>query len=155
VLDACRYFAGLLVGALNGVAATRVLHGVYEPVPGLWARRPLKPEIAATAEDHPAAAWLERAGSGADVAYALWNARRAVADATGFEAAVQRAIDAGREPALDGALAGALAGALHGAAAIPAATVAGLSRRDLLEGFAARLAARPQVRDARDTEAGP
>jgi len=68
----------------------------------------------------------------------------AVAGAPSFEVAVQRAIDSGREPALDGALAGALAGAFQGAGAIPAAAVAGLSRLDLLEGFAARLCARAQ-----------
>jgi ADP-ribosylglycohydrolase len=75
------------------------------------------------------------------VASALRNARRAVAGASSFEAAVQRAIDFGRDPALDGALAGALAGAFGGAVAIPAATIAGLPRLDLLENFAARLGA--------------
>jgi ADP-ribosylglycohydrolase len=74
-----------------------------------------------------------------DVASALRNARRAVVGASSFEVAVQRAIDSGRDPALDGALAGALAGAFGGAAVIPAATIAGLSRLDLLESFAARL----------------
>jgi ADP-ribosyl-[dinitrogen reductase] hydrolase len=141
VLDACRYFGALLVGALRGDASARVLNGVYEPVPGLWARRPLKPEIAATTEDGPAAAAQERAGSADDVACALRNARRAVAGAPTFEAAVKRAIDSGRDAALDGALAGALAGAFGGAAAIPATTIAGLSRLDLLESFAARLGA--------------
>jgi ADP-ribosylglycohydrolase len=141
VLDACRYFGAVLVGALRGDGTVRVLQGVYEPVPGLWARRPLKPEIAATADDGPAAAALERASSADDVASALRNARRAVAGASSFEVAVQRAIDSGRDPALDGALAGALAGAFGGAAVIPVATVAGLSRLDLLESFAARLGA--------------
>jgi ADP-ribosylglycohydrolase len=141
VLDACRYFGALLVGALRGEASARVLNGVYEPVPGQWARRPLKPEIAATAGDGPSSAVLERAGSADDVASALRNARRAVAGASSFEAAVQRAIDSGRDPALDGALAGALAGAFGGATAIPAATIVGLSRLDLLESFAARLGA--------------
>ena len=140
VLDACRYFGALLVGALRGDGSARVLKGVYEPVPGLWARRPLKPEIAATADDSPAAA-LERASGADDVSNALRNARRAVAGASSFEVAVQRAIDSGRDPALDGALAGALAGAFGGAIVIPAATIAGLSRLDLLESFAARLGA--------------
>ena len=155
VLDACRYFAALLVGAVRGDPAARVLRGVYEPVPGLWVRRPLKPEIAATAEDKPTVPWLERAGSTADVAHALWNARVAVAGAPSFEVAVQRAIDSGREPALDGALAGALAGAFQGAGAIPAAAVAGLSRLDLLEGFAARLCARAQRRAPGELGAEP
>jgi ADP-ribosylglycohydrolase len=140
VMDACRYLGALFVGALRGDPSARVLNGIYEPVPGLWAGRPLKPEIAAAADDGPAAA-LERAGSADDVASALRNARRAVAGAPTFEVAVRRAIDAGRDPALDGALAGALAGAFGGAAAIPATMVAGLSRLDLLEHFAARLGA--------------
>ena len=141
VLDACRYFGALLVGALRGEASARVLHGVYEPVPGMWARRPLKPEIAAAAGDDPAAAAQERASGANDVSGALRNARLAVAGAPTFEAAVQRAIESGRDPPLDGALAGALAGAFGGAVAVPARTIAGLSRLDLLERIAARLGA--------------
>lgn len=141
VLDACRYFGALLVGALRGDTSARVLGGLYEPAPGLWAARPLRQEIAATAADVPVAASMERAGREADVARTLWNARVAVAGATSFEAAVQRAIDSGQEPALDGALAGALAGAFGGATEIPAATISRLSRLDLLESFAARLGA--------------
>jgi ADP-ribosylglycohydrolase len=157
VLDACRYYAALLSGALRGEAAGRVLHGVYEPVPGLWARRPLRPQIVASAEDEAGHAWPDRANGAADAAYALWNARVAVAGAPSFEAAVQRAIATGREPALDGALAGALAGAFLGSAAIPSATVASLARRDLLEGFAARICARPgdPAPSARGAETGP
>src|SRR4051812_1292881 len=48
--DACRYFAGLLVGALHGATVSALLHqGLYEPVSGLWGREPLHPKIAAVA----------------------------------------------------------------------------------------------------------
>ena len=48
-VDACRYFAGLLVGALNGVDKETLLSAHYCPVEGLWETRPLAPKIAEVA----------------------------------------------------------------------------------------------------------
>ena len=49
-IDASRYFAGLLVGALSSVPVSQLLHqGAYEPVPGMWGEAPLHPEIAEVA----------------------------------------------------------------------------------------------------------
>ena len=45
-VDACRYFAGLLVGALQGVDKERLLSSGYCPVDGFWERSPLASEIA-------------------------------------------------------------------------------------------------------------
>ena len=45
-VDACRYFGGLLVGALQGVDKDRLLSTGYCPVEGLWERCPLTSEIA-------------------------------------------------------------------------------------------------------------
>lgn len=45
-VDACRYFAGLLVGALNGVDKETLLSSLYSPVDGLWEESPLSPRIA-------------------------------------------------------------------------------------------------------------
>ena len=45
-VDACRYFAGLLVGALNGVDKETLLSALYSPVDGLWEESPLSPRIA-------------------------------------------------------------------------------------------------------------
>ena len=48
--DACRYFAGLLVGALEGVPVSVLLHrGLYEPAVGLWEHEPLHPKVASVA----------------------------------------------------------------------------------------------------------
>ena len=45
-VGACRYFGGLLVGALRGVDKERLLSSHYCPVDGLWERSPLAAEIA-------------------------------------------------------------------------------------------------------------
>jgi len=44
-VDACRYFAGLLVGALDGRAGDVILGSRWSPVPGLWTEQPLAPAI--------------------------------------------------------------------------------------------------------------
>ncbi len=36
VLDCCRYYGAMLVGALRGEDPRELLEGLYEPVPGLW-----------------------------------------------------------------------------------------------------------------------
>jgi ADP-ribosyl-[dinitrogen reductase] hydrolase len=48
-VDACRYLAGLIVGALAGAPKDELLAPHYSPVPGLWAEAPLTPKIAAVA----------------------------------------------------------------------------------------------------------
>ena len=44
-VDGCRYLAALLLGALYGEPRERLLQPHYTPVPGLWEREPLVPEI--------------------------------------------------------------------------------------------------------------
>lgn len=133
VVDACRCYAAMLVGALRGDAPAQVLGPRYEPVAGLWSARPLKPEVA-----EPPAGCTPGVP---DVVHALANAREAVAAAADFDDAVHRACGGGVEPALDAALAGTLMGALFGARVIPIAQLEALARVDVLESIAARLAA--------------
>ena len=49
-IDACRYFAGLLIGALSGVDKETLLSASYCPVEGLWDRSPLSEKIAVIAD---------------------------------------------------------------------------------------------------------
>ncbi|MCM2310102.1 MAG: ADP-ribosylglycohydrolase family protein [Steroidobacteraceae bacterium] len=138
VLDACRCYAALIVGALRGTAPATLLGGVYEPVAGFWNRKPLKAElVAALTAPLPANAPRQRAHP-ADVVQAVVHARAAVAAAQNPGDAIDQAIRDSQEPALDGALAGALAGALWGAAALPGEHLAALARRDTIEGLAQR-----------------
>jgi ADP-ribosylglycohydrolase/protein-tyrosine phosphatase len=144
VLDACRCFAALLAGALQRERPDVLFEGVYEPVPGLWNKKPLKAELASALASPPLPVQPDprHRGPTADVVHAVVNARAAVAAAADTEDAIQRAIRAGREPAVDGALAGALGGALWGATGLPAGRVAALARLDVLERLAAGLVER-------------
>ena len=49
-VDSCRYYAGLLVGALRGVDKETLLSARYCPVEGLWGRSPLAEKIAEIAD---------------------------------------------------------------------------------------------------------
>jgi ADP-ribosylglycohydrolase len=140
VLDACRYYAALLVGALRGVTARQLCDGLFEPVAGLWSARPLKPELVTGLSSPPAGHDQRARAAGADVVHALDNLRSAVRASDGVVSAIEAAIAGGREPALDGAIAGALAGASYGASSLASGALAALARPDLLEEVAATLA---------------
>ena len=49
-VDACRYFGGLLVGALNGVNKETLLSDRYGPLEGLWKTSPLAEKITEIAD---------------------------------------------------------------------------------------------------------
>ena len=49
-VDACRYFAGLLFGALSGVDKQTLLSRRYSPVGGLWEKSPLAVKVAEVAD---------------------------------------------------------------------------------------------------------
>jgi ADP-ribosylglycohydrolase len=138
VLDACRLYAALVVGALRGADREALLAPQFEPAPGLWARRPLRPEIAAIA----AGAWRKQrtaptgGGTAADaLVLALWALERGET----WRAAVTSALSLGRDTPTNGALVGALAGALWGVVAIPPHWRAGVAKGDWLEAAAERL----------------
>jgi ADP-ribosyl-[dinitrogen reductase] hydrolase len=44
-VDSCRYFAGLILGALRGAEKDTLLSSGFSPVPDYWQRFPLAPEI--------------------------------------------------------------------------------------------------------------
>jgi len=44
-IDACRYFAALLYGALNGISKEEILGGLYSPEPDYWDLHPLTPSV--------------------------------------------------------------------------------------------------------------
>lgn len=138
VLDACRYYAALLLGAIDGVPRATVLGEIFEPVPGLWSARPLRAELVQRLRG-PVPETPHRGA--VDVTDALLVVRSAVLRAGDVASAVADAAAAGREPALAGALAGALMGAFVGAEAIPATARGALPGVGIVEEFAVRLAA--------------
>ena len=143
-LDACRYYAALLIGALQGEPKTRLLEPNYTPVPGLWERRPLKREVAAIA----AGSWRTEAGvtgnqpgdgGGGTALDGLVVTLRALARGTGYRDTVLPAVNLGEDADTNGALAGQLAGALYGARGLPPHWLGGLVAADLVTRSADRL----------------
>ncbi|MBM5810956.1 MAG: hypothetical protein FJ191_03165 [Gammaproteobacteria bacterium] len=139
VLDAARYFVALLVGALRGAARAELLAPLYAPVPGLWERAPLHPEIHQLA----IGGWRERsARRGARMlpaVSALTLALRVFDRGAGLTDCLLRAANLGREADANAAIIGQLAGSHYGAAGLPFRWLAQLAQRDRIEALAEAL----------------
>ncbi len=138
-VDACRYMAALLVGALSGTEKARLLEPRFSPVDGYWDAHPLAPEI-----DEVAAGSFktreppEIQGSGyvvRSLEAALWAFHRTAS----FEEGCLRAVNLGDDADTTGAVYGQLAGAFYGASAIPSAWCRRLAKRRTIERLADRL----------------
>jgi ADP-ribosylglycohydrolase len=135
-LDACRYFGGLILGALQGEAKETLLGDHYSPVPGLFEREPLGPEVRAIAagsfkRKQPP----EIRGTGYVVdslEAALWAFYRS----DSFEEGCLMAANLGNDADTTAAVYGQLAGAFYGVEGIPAGWREKLAMRDTLERFA-------------------
>jgi ADP-ribosylglycohydrolase len=138
-VDACRYMAGLIVGALQGKTKEELLLTRFSPAPGLWTANPLTPAIAHIANG----SFLQEEppiirGDGyvvRSLEAALW----AFAKSTGFEDGALLAVNLGEDADTTGAVYGQLAGAYFGVASIPPRWRARLAKLDLLESTAAKL----------------
>jgi ADP-ribosyl-[dinitrogen reductase] hydrolase len=139
-VDACRYLGALLVGAFHGAAKEELLSAFYAPVPGVWERAPLAPEIAAIAGGSFARkSESEISGSGYVVdtlEAALW-AFRTTDD---FREGCLRVVNLGDDSDSTAAVYGQIAGAFYGEAAVPGEWRAKLAMREEISSFAARLA---------------
>lgn len=138
-LDACRYFATLLIGALSGCSKENILSARYSPVPGYWDRRPLVSEIDELAcgsfkrKDPP-----EIQGTGyvvRSLEAALWSFH----GTDSFEAAVLKAANLGDDADTTAAICGQLAGAFYGESRIPKKRLEHLAMRQEISTLAYRL----------------
>ena len=120
-VDACRYYAGLLVGALGGVDKDTLLSPAYCPVEGLWEREPPVHEIARVAAGsfkHLDPPDIKGTGYVVDaLEAALWAFHRS----DGFREGALLAVNLGDDADTTGAIYGQIAGAHYGAETIPAA----------------------------------
>jgi ADP-ribosylglycohydrolase len=120
-VDACRYFAGLLLGVLGGRPKEEILSAFFYPGPDrdYWRRHALAPEIAEIAngsfkQKEPP----EIVGSGfvvRSLEAALWALYRS----DSFREGALRAVNLGNDADTTGAIYGQLAGAYYGVNAIP------------------------------------
>lgn len=138
-VDACRYLAALLVGALSVASKDELLAPAYSPVPDLWGKAPLCPEIAAVAmgsfkEKQPPA--VRGTGYVVDsLEAALW----AFHHSDDFRTGALLAVNLGDDADTTGAVYGQIAGAFYGLEGIPAEWRNKLAMRETIEGLAERL----------------
>ena len=119
-VDACRYFAGLLIGALEGVDKETLLSARYCPVEGLWESDPLVEEIARIADGSFKDRNPPQIKGGFYVVETLEAALWAFHRAADFREGSLLAANLGRDADTTAAIYGQLAGAYYGADGIPA-----------------------------------
>lgn len=138
--DACRYFASLILGALEGRSKEELLSPMFSIIPGLWGDEPLEPKIAAIAEgDFKSADRVAVTGTGGYVVTSLHIALWAFHHTDNFRDGALKAVNVGYDADTYGAIYGQLAGAYYGASGIPAEWHEILAGRDLIESFATKL----------------
>jgi len=119
-VDACRYFAGLIVGAVQDRKKTDLLAKDFSPVEDLWKERPLAPTIAEIADgSFKGRKPPEIKGSGyvvKSLEAALWAFDRS----DNFKEGALMAVNLGDDADTTGAIYGQIAGAFYGMEAIPA-----------------------------------
>ncbi len=135
-VDACRYFAGLLIGAMRAENKDTLLRPMYAPIPGLWERQPLQPKITEIAKgSFKTRRPPEIRGTGYVVdclQAALW----AFSSTSSFEEAILQAANLGDDADTTAAVCGQLAGAFYGRSGIPVKWLEKLSMRPVIEGLA-------------------
>jgi ADP-ribosyl-[dinitrogen reductase] hydrolase len=138
-VDACRYFGGLIVGAVNGVDKTTLLSQRYSPVTAYWDEYPLVPqidEIAAGSFKRRQPPQIQGAGY---VVKSLEAALWAFYHGDTFREGCLLAVNLGHDADTTGAVYGQLAGAYYGEAGIPESWRAKLAHRELICSLAERL----------------
>lgn len=134
-VDACRYYAGLIVGALQGLSKDVLLGPFFHPSKGQWESDSLSPSI----EHIARGSFLKRhppsiRGSGY-VVHALEAALWAFASTDDFRSGALAAVNLGEDADTTGAIYGQLAGAYYGDQGIPVAWRDKLIMRDEITAF--------------------
>ena len=131
-VDACRYFAGLLVRALAGVGKDELL----AEDAGSFGDRPLAPAIAAIARGEYREKTADDIHGGGYVVHSLEAALWCFWQAQDYEEAILTAANLGEDADTTAAICGQIAGAFHGVDAIPAGWIEKLTMRERIEELA-------------------
>lgn len=138
-VDACRYLAALIVGAVYGATKDELLSDHYEPLVGIWKERPFAAriaEIAAGSYKHLMPPAIEGTGYVVrSLEAALWAFHRS----NDFREGALLAVNLGDDADTTGAVYGQLAGAYYGEEAIPAEWREVLVKLDLITSYTDKL----------------
>ncbi len=138
-VDACRYLAAVIVGALSGVSKEELLANHYAPVAGYWKEHPLVAEIDEIAlasfkyKDPPSIV-----GSGyvvRSLEAALWAFHKG----SSFRESCLLAVNLGDDADTTAAVCGQIAGAYYGMTAIPSEWLERLAMRNEIAAMADQL----------------
>jgi ADP-ribosyl-[dinitrogen reductase] hydrolase len=138
-VDACRYFGGLLVGALNGAEKDGLLSSLYTPVAGYWESHPLHPAISEIAGGSFKKKLPPAIRGTGYVVHSLEAALWAFYHGRSFDEGCLMAVNLGEDADTTGAVYGQLAGAHYGFNAIPENWREKLALKDRILDFTERL----------------
>ncbi len=144
-VDACRYFAGLIVGALQGADKEELLSAHYSPVKEMWSTDPLCRQIDEVASgSFQSKEPPDIAGTGY-VVQSLEAALWAFSKADNFEEGCLLAVNLGDDADTTGAIYGQIAGAYFGIDGIPLGWRERIVLDDTIVRFADALLSRGKV----------
>ena len=144
-IDACRYFGGLIVGAVQGESKEVLLSALYAPTDRLWDEQPLCAEIAEIASgSFKRRTPPEIEGSGY-VVRALEAALWAFSQADSYEAGCLLAVNLGDDADTTAAIHGQIAGAYYGLEGVPERWRTRIAHAQLIVDLADRLRLRRRL----------
>lgn len=139
VLDACRYFAGLLVGAVQGVKKEVLLRSMYSPIEGALDESTLSPKIREVARGSFKKFNPPTIQGTGYVVKSLEAALWAFFHSDNFEEGLLLAVNLGDDADTTGAVYGQLAGAYYGIESIPKKWVSQIRKLELIVDLAEKL----------------
>ncbi len=138
-VDACRYLAVLIFGALQGTSKEELLSDHDNPIAGLWDAEPLASRIAAIAAGSFRHREPPAIRGGGYVVHSLEAALWAFDRSSSFREGALLAVNLGDDADTTGAVFGQLAGAFYGERGIPAEWRKRLALAELIGKMAERL----------------
>ena len=138
-VDACRYFAGLLLAALQGLSKEQILNNEYEPATKAFLSKPLAPKVAEIAGGSFKRKSPPQIRGSGYVIHTLEAALWAFHSTGNFRDGALKVVNLGEDSDTTGAVYGQIAGAYYGEEAIPAEWRSKLAMRDVIEKIAGDL----------------
>lgn len=138
-VDACRYFGGLIHGAIIGTSKEELVSEKYSPIPSYWTVNEMEHEMEIVAEGSFKNLEPPEIRGRGFVVKSLEAALWAFYKTDNFEDGCLKAVNLGDDADTTGAIYGQLAGAYYGASGIPKKWINKLVKLELIENYVEEL----------------